>query len=140
METSKNELKLYYNSDKKHDRETLGYAESLDVAINEQDLSKSNLTERQFAQLADNMNIPISDLADKNSDYFLAEIKDKEFSDEEMLKLLNAHPELVHTPIALIGEHTYFVKSPFELVNKDLDIEGIQTNKGEASESNNNEV
>ncbi len=140
METNKSELKLYYNSNKKRDRETFGYSESLDVRINEQDLSKTNLTERQFAEIARQMDIDINELADKNSDYYLSELKDKDFSEDEMLKLLAVHPELVKTPIAWIGEHAYFVESPFKLIPEDLEIEGIQSDKSQGAENSDNSI
>jgi arsenate reductase len=139
MEKHKNELKLYYKSSNKHDRETLGYAQTLDVVINDQDLDKNNLTKTQFAELAQNMDAKVAELVDKNSEKYLNELKDKSFSDDEILTLLVNNPEIVRTPIAMIGEHTYFVESPFNLISKDLEIEGVKTNKGEEQESRNND-
>ena len=139
METTNNELRLYYNSTKKRDRETLGYAETQDLVLNEKDISKANLTERQFAELANSMNISVSELADTNADFFLSDIKGKSFGDDQWLKLLAQHPELVKTPIAMIGNNTYFVSSPLNLIADDLEIEGIKSQKGEPSESNRNE-
>jgi arsenate reductase-like glutaredoxin family protein len=140
METNKHELKLYYKSNHKHDRETYGYAQTLDVPINEQDLSRNNLTETQIAELADAMQIRLVELVDKNSEMYMNDLKDKSFDDEELLKLMHRNPELIKTPIAMIGKHTYFVKSPFNLIPKDLEIEGIKSNKGEPSESDNNDT
>ncbi len=135
METKENELKLYYNSAKKRDRETLGYAESLDVRLNDRDLSKNNLTPRQFAELAESLGTEVRGLVDENADMFLNELKDKKFSEEEWLKLLSNNPDLVKTPVALIGKKVYYVDSPFNLIPEDLDIEGVKSEKGEKSES-----
>lgn len=138
METQPNELKLYYNSNKKRDRETKGYAESLDVRLNDRDLSKSNLTPRQFAELAESMKLSVHDLLDQQADYYISELKDKDFTDDEWLKLLNSNADLVKTPIALLGNKVYYVESPFNLIPEDLNIEGIQSDKGEKSESGDN--
>lgn len=138
MESKNNEFKLYYNSDKKRDRETLGYAEAQDLALNEKDLAKSNLTERQFAELASKMDIPVQELVDTNADYYLSEVKGKSFEDDQWLKLLTQHPEMVKTPIAMVGDNAYFVTSPLNLISKDIEIDGIKSNKGEPSESNQN--
>lgn len=140
METNNKEFKLYYKSNHKNDREAYGYAQTLDVPVNEQDLSKNNLTQTQIAELADAMNIKLVELIDKNSEMYMNELQDKSFEDEELLKLMTRNPELIKTPIAKIGKHTYFVKSKFDLIPKDLEIEGIKSNKGERSESDNNDT
>ena len=131
MTKMKKEMKLYYNSQKKRDREVLGYAEALrHFVINDRDISKANLTETQYKELADGMNAPVMELVDKNAGLYMDEMKGHDFEEEELLKLLTNNPSLVKTPIAVIGDVVYHVKSPFELIPKDLEILGVESPEG----------
>ncbi len=131
-------MKLYYNSKKKRDREVLGYARSLTkIVVNEQDISKDPLTERQLKELADAMEEPVEDLMDRNDSLYMDKISKGHYEEEDLLKLLRQNPSLLDSPIAVVGDIVYPVESPFELISKDLSIEGVKSRKGNIFERSN---
>lgn len=137
MKAKDNEILLIYNSEKYEDRKAKGYADTLkDHALNERDVTKNNLTETQIAEIAADMNVDISQLVDKNSDLYLHQLKDKSFSEEELMKLIVKNPELLKTPIAYKGSKAFFVDSAYQFVNDDFDIDGIRSPKGNTFEKN----
>ena len=131
MKAMENEIILIYNSKKQRDRETLGYAKSLeDYKLNERDISKDNLTEQQIAEIASDLNTDVASLVDKNDEKYMAEMKGGDFSKDELLKLMNQNPSLITTPIAYLGKKIAIVKSPYNFIREDLEIDGIKSSKG----------
>ena len=128
-------MKLYYNSTKMEDREVLAFAESLThLVVNEQDISRDILTETQLKELADNMHVETMGLLDKNDSLYMDKIKHRDYSDEELLKIMRKNPSLIKTPIARVDKHVYHVKSHYELIPEDLDVKGVRNKKGNSSE------
>lgn len=131
MKPKDNEILLIYNSEKQQDRKTKGYADSLkNHALNERDVLSDNLTETQLAEMANDMHVEISELIDKNSEFYMNQLKGKSFSDDQLTKLMVKNPELIRTPIAYLGSKAFFVGSSYDFVNQDFDIEGVKSLKG----------
>lgn len=135
MKARENEIVLIYNSEKQQDRKTKGYADSLkDHALNERDIMTNNLTETQLAEIASDMEVEMAELVDKNSQFYMNQLKGKSFSDDQLTKLMVKNPELIKTPIAYIGSKVFFVSSAYQFVNEDFDIKGVKSSKGNTFE------
>ena len=128
MKAKDNEIILIYNSEKQKDKEVLGYAKSIkDHKLNETDISKSMLTERQIAEIASDLDKKIEEMVEASHAKYKTIIKDKSFSEEELLKLLKENPELLKTPVAYIDKKVFMVNSQYELINEGLEIEGVKS-------------
>jgi len=135
MEKHKNEILFIYNGNKQSDKEALGYAESIKgKKVNQVDLTKEKLTERQIADIAVDMNVELNSLLDKNDSLYLSKVKDGNFSDDELLKLMKNNVGLIRTPIAYIEKEPVFVESQYTFVNKGLDVEGVKSSSGNSFE------
>lgn len=131
MKPKENEIILIYNSNKQRDKEVMGYAKSLENhKLNERDISKSNLTEKQWAEIAMELETEIAEMVDTNSEKYLTKLKGGDYSDDELLKLMVQNPEIIQTPIALLKDRAFVVKSQYSFINEDLNIDGIQSDKG----------
>ncbi|MFT6969495.1 MAG: arsenate reductase [Roseivirga sp.] len=138
MKPQENEILLIYNGSKAHDAKVLGYAISVQkYTVNERNINKNPLTETQLTQVANDMGLQILDLIDKTSDSYLNEIKDQSFSNEEMMKMVRHHPDLLKTPIAMLNGRVFFVHSANDFVNTGIEIEGIKSKSGNSSETPN---
>ncbi|KOF02477.1 arsenate reductase family protein [Roseivirga seohaensis] len=136
MKPQENEILLIYNGRKSHDTKVLGYASAVQkYTVNERNIDKNPLTETQLNQVANDMGLQILDLIDKKSDAYLNEIKDQRFSNEEMMKIVKQHPEILKTPIAMLNNTVFFVHSAYDFVNKGIEIEGIKSKSGNIYES-----
>jgi len=135
MEKHKDEILFIYNGNKQSDKEALGYAESVKgKKVNQIDLAKETLTERQIADIAIDMNVAVDGLLDKNDKLYLSKIKEGEFTDDELLKLLKNNSSLFKTPIAYIEKEPIFVESQYTFVNKGLEIDGVKSDSGNSFE------
>ena len=131
MGNRNNEIKLLYHGQKQRDKEVLGYARSLtDHQLNETDISTTQLTARQLAEIADDLGIEIEELVDKHEGKYREIIKKGEFSDDEWLKLLVNNPELIRSPIAYINNEATNIKSQYSLIKQDMNIGGVKSEKG----------
>ncbi|MTI20015.1 hypothetical protein E1176_03175 [Fulvivirga sp. RKSG066] len=131
MKTKENEILLFYNSNKQTDKEIKGYAESAGShKLNDRDVSKANLTERQLAEVASDLGVAVNDLLDKHDEKYMSDIKGGNYSDDELLKLMKQNPSLIKTPIAYMDGKTFFVDSQYRFVKEDIDIEGVKSDKG----------
>ncbi|KYG78604.1 hypothetical protein EV198_1454 [Roseivirga ehrenbergii] len=136
MKPQENEILLIYNGRKSHDTKVLGYASAVQkYTVNDRNIDKNPLTETQLNQVANDMGLQILDLIDKKSDAYLNEIKDQRFSNEEMMKIVKQHPEILKTPIAMLNNTVFFVHSAYDFVNKGIEIEGIKSKSGNIYES-----
>lgn len=130
MKAKENEILLIYNSEKQQDRKTKGYAASLEGhQLNERDVMTDNITETQLAEIANDLSVKMEELVDKNSEYYMSELKGKSFSDDELTKLMVRHRELIRTPIAYMGAKAFFVGSSYDFVNKDFEVKGVTSKK-----------
>lgn len=117
------------------DREVLAFAESLShFVVNERDISRDIFTETQLKELADDMNVGVIDLIDKNDSLYMDKLNKHDYSEEELVKIMRKNPSVIKTPIARIDKHVYHVKSHFELIPEDLEIRGVTNRKGNSSE------
>ncbi|WP_296621709.1 arsenate reductase family protein [Marivirga sp.] len=138
METSKKadmEIKFIYDSKHINEREALAYAKSLDQhIINPIDLDKESITERQWAEIAEKLNVPVKELIDVNNDYYKDELEGKDFDDQDLLQLITSHPQIIKTPIIHTNNYAKFVKSPYDFNEMDMAFEEVKNhlaNKGE---------
>lgn len=139
MGTSKKldmEIKFIFDSKHINEREALAYAKSLDQhIINPIDLDKEVMTERQWAEIAGKLKVPIKELIDVNNDYYKDELEGKDFDDQDLLQLITSHPQIIKTPIIHATDYAKFVKSPYDFNEMDMAFAEIKkhlANKGES--------
>ncbi|WP_323755492.1 hypothetical protein [Roseivirga sp.] len=136
MKPQENEILLIYNGRKAQDAKVLGYASAVQkYTVNERDIDKNPLTETQLTQVANEMGLQILDLIDKTSDAYLKEVKSQSFSNEEMMKIVKQHSDILKTPIAMLNDTVFFVHSAYDFVNKGIEIEGVKSKSGNSSET-----
>ncbi|MBL3655459.1 arsenate reductase family protein [Fulvivirga sediminis] len=135
MKAEKNEILFFFNSEKQQDRKARGYADSVENhKLNEKEINQDHLTETQIAEIADDMGVSIVELVDKNSGYYLDELKDKDISDTELATIMAKNPGVIKTPIAYMGKHVFFVENAYSFVQQDIEVEGVKSDKGNVFE------
>ncbi|OIQ23010.1 arsenate reductase family protein [Lacinutrix sp. MedPE-SW] len=111
--TNQNETILYYNSNTSLGKQTLPYLEASDRKIRTIDISKTNVTGTQWASLANKLNIFIKDLVNKEHPDFKKNYKDStNLSEDDWIKILNANPETLKSPILIVGKKYYLIDTP----------------------------
>lgn len=115
------ELDFIYNSNQIKEREALGYANSLgNHKINEIDIYKNPLTERQLADLAKKLDIEVHSLLNTESEIYQDEIKGGDYTDQDILKMVKENTTLLKTPILVSQTRGQFINSAFDLNKIDM--------------------
>lgn len=127
MEWNPKEVVLIYNFNERGNREALAYAKQIAQNVNEVDISKTPLNERQMAQLLDGLGVGVEDVIDRRADIYQEKYKDAEMSVMDWLKVIEHNPELLRTPIGLLGSRAVICESPGDLLKLD-DGQGFDQN------------
>lgn len=125
------EYLFLYNSNQIEDKKALGYVLALEtVAVNERDIHKDHLTPMQIAEIAEALDVSISDLyIDKLDSTF------EQFTDDDLVRVLAKDPTKMKTPIILSTKTSFFVSSSYELIKEKLEVNGINESMANRSES-----
>lgn len=110
------EYLFIYNSNMMEDKKARGYAITIDhVKLNERDVHKDHLTPTQIAEIADMLNVPISDLYTESQS-----TSHEHYTDGELVRILSQDPSKLKTPIILSTNNSFIVGSSYELIKEQL--------------------
>lgn len=117
ISTDKNEIKLYFHSGSSIGKQIQAYVSASERKILAIDISKTKVTGTQWTELAKGLNLSISDLINKEHPDFTSNYEeDIDLDEEDWLKILDKHPEVLTTPIAIIGKRFVQLHSPSDFI------------------------
>lgn len=116
---AKNErqLNFYYHSKTDLGKRALSYIQGSQNPIREIDISQTQVTATQWAELADGLDLAVEDLIDKEHPVFRESDSSgtSDLDEHDWLKYLVNSPEVLKYPIAVRGEDFLLVDEPFLL-------------------------
>jgi len=127
MEWNPKEVVIIYNFNERGNREALAYAKQIAQNVNEVDISKTPLSERQMAQLLDTLGVGVEDIIDRRSDIYKEKYQDVKMEEADWLGVIKRNPELMRTPIGLLGDRAVICESPGDILKLD-DGQGFDQN------------
>ncbi|MGV8815808.1 MAG: arsenate reductase family protein [Gelidibacter sp.] len=117
ISTDEHEIKLFFNSGSSIGKQIQAYVLASERKILTIDISKTRVTGTQWVELAKGLRLSISDLINKEHPDFTHNYDaNLDLEDEDWLKILEKHPEVLSTPIAIIGERFVQLRSPGDFV------------------------
>lgn len=116
ISTSDRQITLYYNSRSHRGKQTLAYARTHGLAIEEVDILKTVLTGTQITELADRLGIEIREMVNQDHYKYRKKFTAKCFSSEDWITMIQNHPEIMIQPIALWGNRTILVETPTDII------------------------
>ncbi|WP_127846269.1 arsenate reductase family protein [Psychroflexus aestuariivivens] len=109
---SENELKLYYHPDNRIAKQSIAVAEATNAEKHLVNLAEVKLTETQWAELANMLDMKPTELFNTEHDLVKDKLSDSpEMDENEALKVLTHNPEVLMHCIALRGNKAILVKS-----------------------------
>ena len=114
--TSNRQITLFYSSKSSRAKQTLAYAKSEGLPIQEIDILKTPITGTQIAELAGRLGIEIKDLVNQKHPSYTSKFKHHELSSEDWIKMLKNNPDIMKQPIALRGDQTILVETPSDII------------------------
>ena len=116
-----NKLTFVYNGEDSFSKETLAYMNIISGQIKKYDTAKIPLSISFIKDLLIRLKIKSKELIISESsfmDRFENQIDD--FSEEDYIKLLHNHPELLKTPIVLTESKAFIIKSKADIFSLQL--------------------
>ena len=119
------EIKLYYNPESPIGKKTLAYIQASEKKILTIDVSKTKVTGTQWAEMADNLNLHISNLIATDHPDFIKKYGEEplDMEQDDWLRLLENSPELLIYPIVIDGTQFLQIKKSSDF-NKFLEPDG----------------
>ncbi|MEQ9441579.1 MAG: ArsC/Spx/MgsR family protein [Cyclobacteriaceae bacterium] len=128
MEWNPKEVVIIYNFEDRGNREAIAYAKQIAQNVNEIDISKNPLTERQLAELLDRLGVGIEEIIDRRSDLYKEKYQDVDMDEADWLGVIKHNPELMRTPIGILGDKAVICESPNDMLKLD-DGQGFDQNR-----------
>jgi len=117
ISTDENEIKLYFHSENSIGKQIHAYVSASEKKVLAIDISKTKVTGTQWTELAEGLGLSISDLINKEHPDFVKNYGGNvDLESEDWLKILDKQPEVLTTPIAIIGHKYVQLTSPADFV------------------------
>lgn len=112
--TNDNVIKLYFSSDTSLGKQTYAYIKATEKKLLGIDISKTNVTGSQWAEIAQGLNIRIGELINTDHpDFINAYGKEKiDLDEHDWLQVLDKHPDTLAYPVVVIGTFYGIIKTP----------------------------
>ncbi len=133
MEFNKREILLYYKPNVKKDKNTYNLAKQVSDHINDVNVLKDPPTASQLKQVLDVLGVDIEKLVERDSDIYKEEYEGKSFDEPTWLNIMVKNPDLIKTPIAILGDRGVLVETPSNVL--DLDPKGGYNDINEGSQN-----
>lgn len=108
-------IKVLHNNSCSKSRLILEYLDENNVAFEIIDFIQNPLSELELKTLLKKLNKPVHEIIRKNEALFQEKFSDKDFSEEEWIKVLIENPSLIQRPI-LIKNSVAMIGKPMENV------------------------
>ncbi len=120
------QLTFIYSSNTRVGRHTLSYLTGIDKKYLAIDLSKTKVSDTQWAEIAAALGVKIGDLVDKRALDINSESTDG-FSSNDWLKIIQKNDSVISRPIVINGKHTKQIDNPTEILEFfEVDSAGLE--------------
>ncbi len=119
MEFNPKEITVIYDMNKRGGREALAYAKQMAANVREVDVSQTPLTPTQLLELMEKVNVGIEGMIDKNSDIYREKYEDVDMSENDWLEVMIHNPEMIKTPIGILGDRAVVCDLPNQILELD---------------------
>ena len=110
-------MKIYHNPRCRKSREGVKYLESKKINFEVIDYIKNNLSSEQIRNILKKLQLKPIELVRKNEAIWKEKYKGKDFSDEQLIKILSNEPKLIERPI-IVSEKLAVIGRPVENIDK----------------------
>lgn len=113
--TNRREILIYYNSESSADRKTVAYAQSVLRHVKTYTFQKSPANNTKWCKILAALGVHPKDLMNKAHPYYQANIRGREFQDEDWYNVLRLNPDLIKAPIAIRGHKAVLCLNPKDI-------------------------
>ena len=110
-------MKIYHNPRCRKSRESIKYLESKKINFEVIDYIKNNLSSEQIRNILKKLQLKPIELVRKNEAIWKEKYKGKDFTDEQLIKIMSNEPKLIERPI-IVSEKLAVIGRPAENIDK----------------------
>jgi len=110
-------MKIYHNPRCRKSREGIKYLESKKINFEVIDYIKNNLSSEQIRNILKKLQLKPIELVRKNEAIWKEKYKGKNFTDDQLIKILSSEPKLIERPI-IVSEKLAVIGRPAENIDK----------------------
>ena len=110
-------MKIYHNPRCRKSREGVKYLESKKINFEVIDYIKNNLSSEQIRNILKKLKLKPIELVRKNEAIWKEKYKAKDFTDDQLIKILSNEPKLIERPI-IVSEKLAVIGRPAENIDK----------------------
>ena len=110
-------MKIYHNPRCRKSREGIKYLESKKINFEVIDYIKNNLSLDQIRNILKKLQFKPIELVRKNEAIWKEKYKGKDFTDDQLIKILSDEPKLIERPI-IVSEKLAVIGRPAENIDK----------------------
>ena len=114
--TDSNKITFYYNSNSNVGKQTLAYVQDSLKKILTIDVSKTKVSDTQWAEIATKLNLTLADLVNKNHPDFTKNYNsDTILSEDDWIKVIQNNPDVIANAILVIEDKFYKIETPSQV-------------------------
>ena len=110
-------MKIYHNPRCRKSREGISYLESKKINFEVIDYIKNNLSSEQIINILKKLQLKPIELVRKNEAIWKEKYKARDFTDDQLIKILSNEPKLIERPI-IVSEKLAVIGRPAENIDK----------------------
>ena len=110
-------MKIYHNPRCRKSREGISYLESKKINFEVIDYIKNNLSSEQIRNILKKLKLKPIELVRKNEAIWKEKYKSRDFTDDQLIKILSNEPKLIERPI-IVSEKLAVIGRPAENIDK----------------------
>ena len=110
-------MKIYHNPRCRKSREGISYLESKKINFEVIDYIKNNLSSEQIRNILKKLQLKPIELVRKNEAIWKEKYKSRDFTDDQLIKILSNEPKLIERPI-IVSEKLAVIGRPAENIDK----------------------
>ncbi len=115
MRVHDNEILIIYNPDSSADRKTVAHAQSMTKHVRSMAFDTNPATTTQFRGIINMLGVHPKEMLNKADPYYQANIRGREFDDEDWLNILIRNPQLLKSAIAIKGKKAIICNTPTDI-------------------------
>ena len=104
-------IKIYHNPKCKKSREGLKYLQEKGIDIEIVNYIKEGITEQELSEIVMKLNLKPANIVRTQEELYRKELKGRNFTDREWIKILSENPRLIERPIVM-AKHKAVIAQP----------------------------
>lgn len=104
-------IKIYHNPKCKKSREGLKYLQDKGIDIEIVNYIKEGITEQELSEIVMKLNLKPANIVRTQEELYRKELKGRNFTDREWIKILSENPKLIERPIVM-AKHKAVIAQP----------------------------